>query len=188
MPAPPENPQTPDPMGDLFTLWSLFRVVVQCFAVPHEIFVRTPGTMGREYPGGIASVGGLLVVPWVVIAVAPPHYGAEYLVLHWWVLIGWTAWHRVARRWRPGHTHRNYIGDSLSRAVDPNRWRETAFGTVIGLSLFTVCDTLAWLHLAGTACSRVHLMLIDARDDRTVHRMRDAEWEGRHYADRMRNH
>lgn len=179
-------PTPPNPVADAVGLLRLLAFVARCVGHPMELMTRRIGSLGREYPGPAVALGGGVAAPLLAVVVAPPHYGAEWLGVYLWALVGLAVVHGVAKRARRGHEHSHYIGTPW---VGDTRKRngEVLVGGLIAVASFLVSDTLGVFHMASLVCARLSVDLLVERDKRIARKMRDAEIEGRYYADRLRD-
>lgn len=175
----------PTPADNAAALFRLLAFAARCVGYPMELMTRRVGSMGVGYPGPAVALGGVVAVPLLAVVVAPPHYGVGWVGLYPLVLIGLAVVHGVAKRARRGHVHTQFIGTPWFGG-ERRRDGETLLGGVIAVGSFLVSDTLGWLHLAAVVCARLTFDLIVERDKRILRRMKDAEIEGRYYADRLR--
>lgn len=157
--------------------------VARCLAYPHEVLVRKPGTMGRDYRGRPEAALGLLVAPWLTAAVIPPTHGPQWIGPHIGLLLVAATLHA----WVPPHggrRHRRYVGDPWIGG--PSRRAETLLGLAVGFALLPLCPTVGGCQLVGTLCSRWHLDGVEARNRRMVEAMKDAQMEAELLAKRVR--
>lgn len=180
----PLNP--PNPVAAAVGVFRLLTFVARCIGYPMELMTRRIGSMGREYPGPAVALGGGVAAPLLAVVVAPPHYGAEWLGLYLWGLVGLAVVHGVAKRVRRDHVHSHFIGTPW--VGDPRKRNgEVLVGGLIAVASFLVSDTLGVFHMASVVCARLNVDLLVERDKRIARKMRDAEIEGRYYADRRRD-
>lgn len=185
MREPDDDRPPPGPAADWGAFLGLLLFAARCIAYPTELLTRRIGSMGREYPGPTITIGGVVAAPLLAVVTIPPGYGAGWIGVYLWGLIGLAALHGLAKRVRTDHVHRHYIGTPW---VGDARKRngEVLLGGLIALVMFLLSNTLGVLHLVGVVCARLGVDLIVERDKRIVRRMKDAEIEARHYADRLR--
>jgi hypothetical protein len=183
MPSDPRSSQE-SPIADAWAGLTVLLFVVRCVSVPHELVARRLGSRGRDYPGWPIAVGGAVVVPLAAATVVPPSYGVGVLWAYLWGLPGLAVLHAAASRWQSVHVHRHYVGDSWWPSAAGRRW-EWLLGGGVAVYGFALCDTLGVLHavslIAATFCQAV----MDERDDRLRHRLRDAAVEAEYYGSHL---
>ena len=160
--------------------------LIQAVGHIHALFTRRFGSMGREYPNGFVSVAGIIFVPLVAVMLAPPIYGCEFIWPYLFLVYLLAILHGVAKHRQKQHVHRHYIGDPWITIGEPgSRKGEWLLGWILIVLFFVLSNTLGILHLVSLVCNAMSQDMLEARDKRIVHQMRDSQLEAEYYANRL---
>jgi hypothetical protein len=186
------NPHQPNEdrgvLSDMVTGLSLLVMLLHAVGHLHALFTRRWGSMGREYPSGFVAVVGIIVVPMMSVLIVPPSYGAEFVWPYCLLLIALAVLHGLAKHRQKQHVHRHYIGDPWLKIGDPSRRRgEWVLGWILIGLCFLLSNTLGFLQLVSLICNAMTQDMIEARDRRIIHQMRDGQLEAEYYANRLKD-
>lgn len=175
-----------EPFHDIIATLNLFVVLMRAVGYIHELFTRRFGSLGREYPNGVVAVIGIFFVPMLAVLFAPPVYGSEFIGPYFLLIIFLAVTHGIAKRWQKQHVHRHYIGDPWIQIGQPGgRKGEWLLGWIIIATLSLLSNTLGILHFVSLVCSAMSQDMIDARDKRILHQMRDSQLDAEYYTNRL---
>lgn len=177
------KPAGPDLIGDWIKLLHFAQIVVHACATPFRLLWTVPGTLGRWSFGRDALIGLMFAYPLMCQKVSSRLDGI--LCMRLWALLWWLlVIHAVAafllnrrnRVHRHEHVGRTWLGHFYAPCI-----------VLIACYLFLkphmsgLGNLFTWSSLAYLASNRI----VDARMNHAAAGARDAEIEGRDFANRM---